>query len=192
CSEQMQNLVSLAKQLAAQGPSPSSSPLQGEGIWMGAGGASISSSPFSSSPYSSGPLGLLEQLHVQAQRLELLDHYVERLGQSGLKRVLALDDRFVHPRSSRHVVGFNREHLLQRVGGAVSLQRPHFHFSQPLTAELSLAAERLLGDQAVGTGRTRVNFVFDQMMQLHHVHDADGDRLLEGQAGASVVQGRLS
>src|SRR5208337_1696940 len=103
------------------------------------------------------PLRLLEQLHVQAERLELLDHNVERLGQSGLERVLALDDRFVHPRSSRHVVGFNREHFLQRVGGAVSLERPHFHLSQALAAELRLAAERLLRDQAVGSGRPRVN-----------------------------------
>ena len=63
-------------------------------------------------PWPLSPLRLLEQLHVQAERLELLDHNVERLGQSGLERVLALDDRFVHPRSSRHVVGFNREHLL--------------------------------------------------------------------------------
>src|SRR5271169_5600960 len=98
-------------------------------------------------PWPLSPLRLLEQLHVQAERLELLDHNVERLGQSGLERVLALDDRFVHPRSSRHVVGFNREHLLQCVRGAVSLERPHFHFSQALAAELGFAAERLLRDQ---------------------------------------------
>src|SRR5271155_4721761 len=91
------------------------------------------------------PLRLLEQLHVQAERLELLDHNVERLGQSGFERVLALDDRFVHPRSSRHVVGFNREHLLQCVRRAVSLERPHFHLAEPLPAELRLAAQRLLG-----------------------------------------------
>src|SRR5208282_6158214 len=103
-------------------------------------------------PWPLSPLRLLEQLHVQAERLELLDHNVERFGQSGLERVLALDDRFVHSRSSRHVVGLNREHLLQGVGGAVSFQRPHFHFTEPLPAELSLAAQRLLRNQAVGTG----------------------------------------
>src|ERR1700722_9299369 len=102
-------------------------------------------------PWPLSPLWLLEQLHVQAERLELLDHNVERLGQSGFERVLTLDDRFIHSRSSRHVVGFNREHLLQCVRRAVCLERPHFHLAEPLPAELRLAAKRLLRDQAVGS-----------------------------------------
>src|ERR1700685_2441310 len=108
-------------------------------------------------PWPLSPLRLLEQLHIQAERLELLDHNVERLGQSGLERVLALDDRFVHSRSSRHVVGFNREPLLHCDRRAVSPERPHCHLAEPLPSELRLAAERLLRNQAVGTSRPRVN-----------------------------------
>src|SRR6476659_7719056 len=46
------------------------------------------------------PLGwLLEQLDVERQALEFLDHHVERLGQAGLEHVLALHDGFVHARA---------------------------------------------------------------------------------------------
>src|SRR5487761_1367889 len=93
-----------------------------------------------------GALRFFKQLHVEAQRLELLDHYVERFRQSRLERVLALDDRFVHPGPSRHVVRLDGQHLLQRVRGAVGFERPDFHFSQALPAELRLAAQRLLRD----------------------------------------------
>ena len=43
----------------------------------------------------------------------------------------------------------DREHFLQGVGGAVSFQRPHFHLTKTLAAELCLAAQRLLGYQVV-------------------------------------------
>src|SRR6202050_1540182 len=38
-----------------------------------------------------------QELDVETQRLEFLDHYVKRLGQPGLQRVLALDDCLVQP-----------------------------------------------------------------------------------------------
>jgi hypothetical protein len=37
-----------------------------------------------------------------------------------------------------------------------------------------------------------VNLVLDQMMQLHHVHHADGDRLLELKTGTAVIKRGLS
>ena len=39
------------------------------------------------------------------------------------------------------------EQLLEDVRRAVSFQRPHFHFSKSLSAELRLATERLLRNQ---------------------------------------------
>ena len=57
-----------------------------------------------------------------------------------LEERLAFHDRFIHSRSPGHVVGFHRQKLLQGRGGSVCLQRPHFHFPQPLAAELSLVA----------------------------------------------------
>ena len=47
-----------------------------------------------------------------------------------------------------HVVGLDGEHFLQGVGGAVGFERPDLHFAEALAAELRLAAQRLLGDQA--------------------------------------------
>ena len=135
---------------------------------------------------------VLDQLDVQAQRLQLLEEHVERLRQAGLERVLALDDRLVHARAADDVVGLDGQELLQTVGGAVGLHRPHFHLAETLAAELRLAAQRLLGDQRVRPDRARVDLVVDQVVQLQHVHDADGDVVVERLAGLAVEQRRLT
>ena len=72
-----------------------------------------------------------------------------------------------------HVVGLHGQHFLQHVSGAVGLQRPDFHLAEALSTELRLAAQRLLGDEAVRTGRARVHLVVDQVVQLQDVHVAD-------------------
>src|SRR5262249_23676383 len=61
-----------------------------------------------------------------------------------------------------------------------------------LPAELRLAAQRLLGDQAVGTDRARVDLVVHQMVQLHHVDVADRHAAIELLAGAPVMQRYLA
>jgi hypothetical protein len=126
-----------------------------------------------------GSVRVLDELDVQAQRLQLLEQHVERLRQPGLEHVLALDDRLVHARAADHVVRLDRQELLQRVGRAVGLHRPDFHLAEPLAAELRLAAQRLLGDQRVRADRARVDLVVDQVVQLQHVHDAHGDVVVE-------------
>ena len=78
--------------------------------------------------------------------------HLERLGDVRLGDVLALDDRLVGLDAPDRVVGLDREHLLEGVGGAVGLQRPHLHLAEALAAELRLAAQRLLGDERVGAG----------------------------------------
>ena len=60
------------------------------------------------------------------------------------------------------IVRFDRQHLLQCVGRAVCLERPHFHFAEALAAELRLAAQRLLGHQAVRTDGAGMDLVVDQ------------------------------
>src|SRR6185436_10202357 len=63
-----------------------------------------------------GPeLTRLEELDVQAERLKLLDENVERLGETRLERVFALDDGFVHARAAHDVVRLDGEELLERV-----------------------------------------------------------------------------
>src|ERR1043165_7514024 len=116
----------------------------------------------------------LHQLHVQAQRLELADEHVERLRQARLERRVALDDRFVDLRAARDVVGLRREQLLEDVRRAVGLERPHLHFAEALTAELRLAAERLLRDERIRPDRARVDLVVDQVGKLKHLDYAKG------------------
>ena len=50
--------------------------------------------------------------------------------------------------------------------GAISFQSPNFHFSETLSAELRLAAQWLLCNQAVWTNRSLVNFIFHHMIEF--------------------------
>jgi hypothetical protein len=96
---------------------------------------------------------------------------------------------FVRPFTSSDLTG---QHFLQRVRGAVGLECPHFHLAEALAAELRLATQRLLRDERVRTGRTRVHLVVDQVVELQHVHVADRDLALEFLAGAAVEQVHLA
>ena len=129
-----------------------------------------------------------DDLDVEAERLHLLDEDLERLGDARLGDVLALDDGLVRLHAAEDVVGLDREDLLEHVGGAVRVQRPDFHLAEALTAELRLAAERLLGDERVRAGRAGVDLVVDEVEQLQDVDLADGDRLAERLAGAAVEE----
>ena len=93
-----------------------------------------------------------DHVDVERQRLHLLEQDLERLGDRRLGDVLALDDRLVGLHAPDGVVGLDRQHLLQRVGGAVRLQRPDLHLAEALATELRLAAQRLLGDERVRAG----------------------------------------
>src|SRR5574340_927844 len=135
---------------------------------------------------------LLHEFHVQAQRLQLADEHVERFGHARLDGRLALDDGLVDLRAAVHVVGLGRQQFLQDVGGAVSFERPDLHFAETLSAELRLAAQRLLRDQGVRTDGARVDLVVHKVRELQHVDVAHGHRLLERYAGHSVVQHGLA
>src|SRR5215831_3685725 len=100
---------------------------------------------------------LVDDADVQAQRLHLLDEHLEALGDAGLGDVLPLHDGLVDLHAAEHVVGLDREQLLQAVRGAVGLEGPHLHLAEALAAELRLAAQRLLRDHRVRTGRTSVD-----------------------------------
>src|SRR5512138_1973911 len=93
-------------------------------------------------PTSSSVLGL-DQLDVQAQTLQLPDQHVERIGDAGVVRRVALDDRLVDLGAAVDVVRLRGQQLLQDVGRAVGLERPDLHLAEALAAELGLAAERL-------------------------------------------------
>ena len=77
---------------------------------------------------------------------------------------------------------------MQDVSSAISFQRPHFHLSEALPAELRLAAQRLLGDERIRPDAASVDLVVDQVRQLQHVDVAHGDRLFELLAGHAVEE----
>jgi hypothetical protein len=74
------------------------------------------------------------------------------------------------------------------LAGAVGLQGPDLHLAEALAAELGLAAQRLLGDQAVRAGAPGVDLVLHQVVELEHVDVADGDVPVERLAGAAVAE----
>ena len=90
------------------------------------------------------------------------------------------------------VVGFDGEHFLERVARAIAFQCPHFHFAEALSAELRLAAERLLGDQRVRTDGAHVRLVLHEVVQLQHVDLPDHHAVLERLARAAVEEFRLA
>ena len=57
----------------------------------------------------------VEDLNIEAQGLEFLDKDLERLGHAGLRDVVALDDGLVGAHTAGHVVGLDRQDLLQGV-----------------------------------------------------------------------------
>src|SRR5919197_849803 len=129
-----------------------------------------------------------EDVDVERERLHLLQQHLEGLRNRRLGDVLALDDRLVRLDAADRVVGLDRQHLLQRVGGAVGLERPDLHLTEALAAELRLAAERLLRDERVRPGGARVDLVVHEVEQLQDVHVADGDRLLVRLARLAVEE----
>ncbi len=128
------------------------------------------------------------EFDVQTQGTDFLDQHVERLGHPGFDDVVALDDALVHLGAALRIVGLDGEHFLQHIRGAVGFERPDFHLAETLTAELRLAAQRLLRDQRVRAGGAGVHLVVNQVMQLEHVHDAHGHRALEDFASAAIGQ----
>src|SRR5260370_203642 len=127
-----------------------------------------------------------------AQRLQLLHEHIERLGNSRLWQVLPLHDGFIHSAATVHIVGLDGENLLERVRGTVRLERPHFHLSETLAAELRLTGQRLLRDERVRADAPRVDLVVHDVRQFQHRDFADGHRRGERFARTAVAQLDLS
>src|SRR5208337_3800881 len=111
----------------------------------------------------------LDQLDIQAKRLQFANQHVERLRHARLHRGLAFDDSLVDFGAPVHVVRLRGQQLLQDERRAVCFQSPDFHFSETLASELRLATQRLLRDERVRPDGTRVNLVVHQVRELQHV-----------------------
>src|SRR3546814_19008722 len=66
-----------------------------------------------------------------------------------------------------------------------TLFRSHLHLTEPLAAELGLAAQRLLRDEAVRTDRAGMDLVVDLVVELQHVDIAHSHRPVEDRTGPS-------
>src|SRR5690606_17120035 len=113
-------------------------------------------------------------------------------GNAGLEGVVATDDRLVDLGATGHVVRLHRQHFLQGVRGAIGLERPHLHLAEALATKLRLAAQRLLGDQTVGTDGARMDLVVDKVVQLQQILVADRDLAIERLARAPVIERDLA
>src|SRR6478672_9642636 len=131
---------------------------------------------------------LVEDLRVQPEAAQLLDQDLEGFRDPRWLDLLPLDDGFVRLDTSEDVVRLHGEQLLEDVRGPVGLERPDLHLAEPLAAELGLATERLLGDQAVRAGRPGMDLVLDEVVELEHVDVADGDRAVEDLAGPTIAE----
>src|SRR5262249_20764646 len=110
-----------------------------------------------------GAFQSFDQLHIQAERLQFPNQYVERLRHARFNGGLALHDGFVDLGPAKHIVGLCREQFLQNVCRAIGLERPDLHFSETLATELSFSTQRLLGDQRIRSDRASVNLVIHQV-----------------------------
>src|SRR5262245_18114058 len=135
---------------------------------------------------------LTADFYVQAQTLHFLNQNVERLGGSRLERVITLDNGFVNSSPSLHVIRFNGEQFLQSIGGSVSFQRPHLHFTKTLATVLRLPAEWLLGNKRIGSDSASMNLIRYEVPKFHHIDVTNHHFLIEGIAGTSVEKLRLT
>src|ERR1017187_3183486 len=136
--------------------------------------------------------GLLHQLDVETQRLQLANQYVERFRHARFDGGLALDDGLVDFRAAIHIVRLRRQQFLQDVRGAIGFERPDFHFAETLSAELRLAAQRLLRNQRIRPDGARVNLIVHQVGELQHVDVAHRHRLFELNSRHAVIERRLA
>src|ERR1035437_2385106 len=130
----------------------------------------------------------VEDLHVEPEALEFLDENLERLRNARSLDLLTLDDRFIGLDSTHDIVRLDGEKLLKDVRRAVRFERPDLHLTEALAAELGLTAQRLLRDEAVGSGRPGVDLVLDKVVELEHVDIADRDVTVESLARSPVAE----
>src|SRR6476620_3786938 len=130
----------------------------------------------------------IEDLGVEAEAPQFLDEHLERFGDLRWLDLLPLHDGLVGLDAPEDVVRLHGQQLLEDVGRAVGFERPDLHLAEALAAELGLATERLLGDQAVRAGRPGVDLVLDEVVELEHVDVADGDPAVEQLARPAVAE----
>src|SRR5688572_475468 len=88
--------------------------------------------------------GLVDRFNGKTKGLQFLYEHSKGGGDAGLLDRLTLHDRLVGVHTSLNIIRFDRQHFLKGMRGTIGFERPHFHFTEALTAELRLTTERLL------------------------------------------------
>ena len=135
--------------------------------------------------------GIVDGFDVKPECLKFVHQYIERRGKIRPLDLFPADNGFVCRRTPQDVVRLDGKHFLKRLPRPVSFERPHFHFSESLAAELRLSAQWLLCDERIRADRAHVHLVLHQMVQLHYVDLADSNRTREQLSRPSVVKFHL-
>ncbi len=132
----------------------------------------------------------LAQSNFHAQSAQFAAQTVECSGASAGGDFLALNHIGVGLMSALDIVCLDGHHLVQDIGGAVSLDSPNFHFAHSLTAVVGFSADRLLRDCCVRSTETgaSIDFVQYQLVQLQHVLATDQNRAIEWLTGSAVEE----
>ncbi len=130
--------------------------------------------------------------NVQSQGLQLLEQHLERFRHARGLDVIAANYALIGLDTAYDVVRLDGKYLLEGVRRAIGFERPNLHLAEALSAELRLAAQRLLSNKRVRSRGPCVNLIVHQMMQLQVVHISDGYAALERFARAPVVQCSLA
>ena len=77
----------------------------------------------------------LIQSDLEAQAAELVQEHVQGFGDARSGHRVSLNDGFVGLGPSVDIVGLHGKNLLEGIGGAISLEGPHFHFAETLATE---------------------------------------------------------
>ena len=129
----------------------------------------------------------IDRFHCKSERLQFLDKYAERSGDTWLFYRLTLHDRFICIYTTLNIIRFDREHFLESMRGTVSFKRPNFHFAETLTTKLCFTTKWLLCDQTVWPSGTRMNFILDKMMEFENCHHSNSHRLIVRETELSIA-----
>ena len=128
------------------------------------------------------------QALAQCKGLEFFDKNFERFRNTRIGDIFTFHNRFKGLDTSYNVIRFYREDFLEGVCSTISLQSPHFHFTETLTAELSFTAQRLLSNERVRTCGTCVYFVINKVMEFEIVHIADSNGIIKRFTCSAVTE----
>jgi hypothetical protein len=130
----------------------------------------------------------LFEVDAEAETAELVEEYVERLGDARGGHSVAFNDSLVSFATAVNIVTLDGQDFLKDVRCAESFERPNLHFTETLATELSFTTKGLLSDKRVRANRAGVHFVFDHVTEFEHVDDAHSSGLVETLTGAAVVE----